>query len=298
MKAPKEIKLLNLYIKRVLRPSYNEYLNSIPGKKTLKECFRLLYHLIKPYGVVYPDIVVVMTTHCSLKCAHCNNLMPCYSEPYHIDAKQIISDINILLSHTDICVKLELIGGEPFVYPHLAEVLDAVKDNPKVMCVALTTNGTVIPSKDILEKIASFKNKKVVISDYGLAPQKVDELMHILKKYKIHCHRARATVWSDSGDGKYRGKSKRQLAEEYSRCYSSRYCRTMLNGKVYLCARGAHLADLGYMDGSHDSFDIRRPMSDKVFRRKFRRFLMSTYADACNHCDHMKRIRIPAGEQL
>ncbi len=286
------------YFKRVFKPSIREYLYVIPGKKSFFGCLRLLWGLVKPYGVTYPDVVVVLTTHCSLKCAKCNNLMPCYKEPYHIPAAEVLRDIDILLSHTDNCIKLELLGGEPFVYPEINEVIDGVKKYKNVMCVAFTTNATVIPSDETLKKIASLKNKKVVISDYGVKTQKVEEFMKTCRKYGIPCARSVSKYWADPGGTECRNKSKEQLSIEYNKCYSARYCRTMLNGKVYACARSASLTDLGLMDGSHDSFDVRKKRSDREFRKGFRKFLTLDYADACNYCDHYLAKHIPAGEQL
>ncbi|MCR4591458.1 MAG: 4Fe-4S cluster-binding domain-containing protein [Lachnospiraceae bacterium] len=286
------------YYKRVFKPSIREYLYVIPGKKTFFGLIKLIWNLVKPNAVTYPVAVTVLTTHCSLKCAKCNNLMPCYKEPYHIPAQTVLKDISTLLSHTDICIKLELLGGEPFVYPEINTVIKGVREFKNVMCVAFTTNATVIPGDETLKLIASLKNKKVVISDYGIKTQKVEELMEACRKYNIPCARSVSEYWADPGGLDCRGKTQEQLGIEYDKCYSSRYCRTMLNGKMYACARSASLADLGYMDGTHDSFDIRRERSDKEFRKEFRKFLTLDYADACNYCDHFKGIRIPSGEQL
>ena len=285
------------YYRRIIRPVINEFLNSIPGKKRLSEYLRVVSHLLKPNGVIYPDVVVVMTTHCSLKCAKCNNLMCMYEKPYHIPADQLIKDIMTLLKNTDTCVKLQLLGGEPFVYPELLKVLKAIKDHPKVLCTAITTNGTIIPNEEILEEFSSFSRKKIVISDYGVKTQKVDELMQVLKRHSIPFHRAHATVWLDPGGTECRNKDIGQLIKEFNGCYSSRYCRTLLNGKLFLCARSAHLADLGYMDGTHDSFDIRQKRSNTEFRREIRDFFLKDYAEGCNHCDHALKRKIKAGEQ-
>ena len=286
------------YFDRVFKPCYREYLQVIPGKKTIGGCFKLLWNLIKPNALTYPDLVCVLTTHCSLKCKHCNNLIPCYKEPYHVPADEIISDINTVLSHTDICVKLALLGGEPFVYPEIGKVIDAFKDHPKVMCLDFATNATVIPNDEILDKIASAKNPKIIISDYGVSTQKVKEFAEVCRKKGIFCEVCEDKTWRLAGGTECRNKDKDKLIKEYDSCYSSRYCRTLLNGKIYTCARAASLVDMGYMDGTHDSFDIRKERTDKEFRKEMREFLTIDYAEACNYCDHDKKIAIPAGEQL
>lgn len=286
------------YYKRVFKPCFREYLEVIPGKKSFFGCLDLFWKLIKPDALIFPNITCVITTWCSLKCAHCNNLIPCYREPYHIPAEQVISDVDRLLSHTDMCMKLSFLGGEPFIYPELETLVEHYRDDPKVKCVEFVTNATVIPDEELFNKIASMKNPRIAISDYGVETQKPEELYEKCLKKGILCERNKSKTWFDPGGTENRGKDKTQLAREYNGCYSAKYCRTLLNGKIYTCARAASLSDLGFMDDSHDSIDIRKERGDKEFRREMRRFLTLDYADACNYCDHIKGIKIPAGEQL
>ncbi len=287
---------MSTYFERIFKPCFNELMNIIPGKKSLSQYIRMMSNLILPGKTIYPDIVMVITTRCSLKCKNCNNLMPCYDTPYHIDADQVISDIDRLLENTDMIIKFGLIGGEPFVYPELSKVLTHVLNSDKIMYISLTTNGTVIPNNDLLKLM---ENPKVIVelSDYGLKTQKIDEMMRILSEHKIKCVPDKVSMWVSPGGTEFRGKDKAQLAKEYQNCYSSKYCHTVLNGKVFLCARGAHLYDLGFMKSDHDYFDIRTPRSKKEFNKKLQSFLLSDYADACNYCDHALKIPVKPGEQ-
>ena len=286
------------YWKRVFTPCIREYYFNTPGKKKIGDLFKLVKGFVGPNSLIYPDIVCELTTHCSLKCAHCNNLMSCYKEPYHVPAEEVIKDVENLLSRADFCVKLTLLGGEPFVYPELAKVVKAFQNHEKIYCLTFVTNGTVIPKDELMDLIAASKNPKIVISDYGLKVQKVKELAELCKKKGIHCELGKATSWVDPGGTENRGKDIPQLAKEYNACFSARYCRTLLNGKLYTCARAASLVDLGYMDGKHDSFDLRKERTDKEFRKELREFLTIEYADACNYCDHALKKVIPAGEQV
>lgn len=286
------------YFKRVVRPCIRNYLTYVEGKSKFFGSIKLFFELLKPDGLSYPDMVCVLTTYCSLRCKYCNNLMPCYEKPYHVPADEAISDINTLLSHTDHCIKLVFLGGEIFLYPELIKVIDAVKNHPKVMCLSLVTNATVIPGDEIMDLIASIGNARISISDYGVSTQKVEEFTSKCREKGIRYQVNVDKSWRDAGGTENRGKDIPQLTKEYNECFSSRYCHTLQNGKIYTCARAASLADLGFMDDSHDSFDVRKPRSDKEFRRELREFFTLDYADACNYCDHGKNIAIPAGEQL
>ncbi len=289
---------MNSYFDRVIKPCIREYLYVIPGKKRLSGFLGLLFDLLKPGSVCYPNMTVVITTWCSLKCAKCNNLMPAYKEPYHINPDEVIEDVKTLLKYSDRCVKLSFLGGEPFLHPGLYKIIEAFKDHPKVMCVEFVTNATIIPEDGLLKKIAEMKNPLISISDYGVKTQKTKELKNRLSEEGIACNTDKAVTWVDPGGTEKRGKDIKALEKEYDNCYSSRYCRTLQNGKVYTCSRAASLCDLKLMDDSHDSLDLRKERTEEGFRKDMRDFLTIAYADACDHCDHAKGIKIPAGEQL
>ncbi len=288
---------MSTYFNKIFKPCFNELINILPGKKTPGQYLRVLGNLISPWKAVYPDVVFVITTRCSLKCKNCNNLMPCYDKPYHIDADQVIADIDKFLENTDLVLKFGLIGGEPFIYPELGKVLEHVLKSDKIMYVSLTSNGTVIPSEELLKLM---ENPKVVveISDYGVKTQKIDEIIRILEERNIKYVPDKVASWVSPGGTEFRNKDTAQLAKEYQNCYSSKYCHTVLNGKMFLCARGAHLYDLGFMKSEHDFFDIRKAPSGKSFRSGLLKFLLSDYADACNYCDHALKIKVKPGEQL
>lgn len=58
------------------------------------------------------------------------------------------------------------IGGEPFLYPHLQEIVEYLIGQKKVLGIMLITNSTIMPAPQVLELL---RNPKVFveISDYG-----------------------------------------------------------------------------------------------------------------------------------
>ncbi len=285
------------YLDKIIKPSINLIKNVIPGRRSIGEWLGTVSDCILPWREIYPDIVMVMTTRCSLKCKNCNNLMPHYVNPYNIDLDVLKKDIDRLSDRLDRVVKFSLIGGEPFVYPHFKEILKYALTKKNFMYISITTNATIIPDEEMIKII---KNPRVFveISDYGVKTQKVDQLIELCKRENIKYIPDKVNSWVSPGGTEYRGKNVDQLRREYNRCYSSRYCKAILNGKIFLCARGAHLYDLGYMKSEHDCFDTRANLDRKDFRNKFRNFMLSDYADACNYCDHALGIKVTPGEQL
>lgn len=85
-----------------------------------------------------------LTTKCNLRCRHCFNDNVDIG-PQSLDKLAFAKFYKIIKNRTDGIV---LTGGEPFLYPHLEEILDQVKSEK----VVITTNATVV-SKEHLERI-------------------------------------------------------------------------------------------------------------------------------------------------
>ena len=288
----------NNYFRKNFTPSVYLLTRKFRGQGGAGELFRICRDGLIPGRALYPRLVCVMTTWCTLKCRDCNNLMACYEKPYHMDPKDLIAQIETVTRNIDTLTELELIGGEPFVYPHLGEILDAVLKNKKILFVSLTSNGTVVPKEDILEKLAKTGRVRVELSDYGVETQKLDEVTAVFDRYGIKYDRNEDLSWVSPGGVESRGKNKVQLAKEYQNCFSFKYCNTLLKGRIYHCSRGAHLTDLGYMDHPEDSFDIYQFKDRKRFRSELKKYWLMPYTMACDYCDHGKKIKVRSGVQV
>ena len=58
--------------------------------------------------------------------------------------------------------ELKIIGGEPFLSPNLETLIDKI--DPKNVFIELATNGTVIPSDSVIQKLKKFKRVHISIS--------------------------------------------------------------------------------------------------------------------------------------
>ncbi|MDR3165255.1 MAG: 4Fe-4S cluster-binding domain-containing protein [Synergistaceae bacterium] len=98
-------------------------------------------------GRVYiPFFVVITGQACSLKCRDCVNLTP-YAPPHTMryDILKILDTLRQILSLSVIDV-LQIQGGEAFLYPNLAGLLEFVLENKAVKRVVIATNGTLMPN--------------------------------------------------------------------------------------------------------------------------------------------------------
>ncbi len=284
------------YFRKNFTPSLYLLNRKFKGQSTPLDYLRVVRDGLLPGRRLYPRLVLVMTTFCSLRCRDCNNLMARYEHPSHFEPKDLFYDLEDLLDGVDTLTELELIGGEPFIYPHLAKVIKKALSNKKILFVSLTTNGTVIPDEKMM-KLLSDKRIRVEISDYGLANQKIDDLAEAFDYHGVRYDRNPDLSWVSPGDVTKRGKSREQLAQEYQQCFSFKYCNTILKGRVYHCSRAAHLTDLGYMDHPLDSYDIHRVRSRSQKRDDFKHYWLAPYTMACDYCDHALKKKVRAGIQ-
>ncbi len=244
-------------------------------------------------GFVIPRLVVELTTACTLKCKHCNNLIP-KLKPRNVDVDKVKENILSIIDASDKIIILELIGGEPFLYPQLKDVLELVLKQDKIFEVEITTNGTLLPNEELLSLL---KNPKVVvhISRYETSC-KANELEKLLFDENIRYVQMDELAWIDSGGVENRHRSDEQIQNEYWNCQPSYTCKTLFDGRVYACARSASLYEMGVLTDSSGYVAVD---SRDSLRNELMDFWLRISDRACNHCDAADAWRIiKAGEQI
>jgi len=109
---------------------------------------------------------------CNFECRTCNSFLSTKLQKrdrflgYGVgkNNKADISFLNVLdLSNLR---RLHLHGGEPFLTPNLKEILEIIEDqiDPKWLELVFSTNGSTIPSDDILEKLKKIDVVNISIS--------------------------------------------------------------------------------------------------------------------------------------
>lgn len=123
---------------------------------------------------------------CTLKCRDCLPMTPWLPPTLrkHPPIEQLKRSIENLGKIVDGNNSLCITGGEPLLYPELAEVIRCVRKNLHVGELILITNGTLIPSEEVFKALAECQ-VIVRISDYEELSPKKNELLAILKKWKI-----------------------------------------------------------------------------------------------------------------
>lgn len=229
--------------------------------------------------VILPRTPLMITTRCTLRCKECSNLMPYYEHPGDYDADEIIGWIKNICEAVDEWICLELVGGEPFLYRNLAKILRYTLGEEKIQQVEFTSNASVMPDQEMLELLSNRK-VHIKISQY---PGLIDpsRFMELLGKYGIWYELMENMRWTKTGSLTSRGRTVVELQSQYLNCSQAKVCRTILNGKLYVCSKAASLMELGYLDDL-EMVDL----TDKDnLRKNIWQFLRLPYSDACNYCD-------------
>lgn len=245
--------------------------------------------------LIFPKLNFIVTEKCTLSCKDCRALVPGIGSPRHIPLEEIIDDVTSVLDAVDEIVDIEPIGGEPFLYPYLAEVLDCMISSPKTNFVSVSTNGTIVPNEKLLKTL---QNNKVfvTISDYGHI-EKMAKLIACFEKNKINFAVETDQVWFDVGDIQMRGRSKEELIDEYRNCYCQYLTKYICNHKIWVCPRAPRLS-LFNIVSENDYFPLVKGETQKN-RENIQKSYDAVYADACNFCSQgdLNIKYIPAGIQ-
>lgn len=269
-----------LWHERIYRACKNVYKEiaekRIDAEDYLKEKEALL---VDRKNVILPRTPLMITTRCTLRCKECSNLMPYYSVPKDYPADEVIQWIKNICEAVDEWVCCELVGGEPFLYRDLEKILTYVLYEAKIQRVEFTTNASVIPKLSVLKLLANDK-VFIKISEYpGLIES--EKLVHYLDKYGIHYSVMKSMRWSRTKNLEKRNRSYQELQSQYLNCGSAKMCRTILNGKLYVCSKAASLMELGYVNYL-EIVDL----TDTVhLRENIKEFLQLTFSYACDYCD-------------
>lgn len=231
---------------------------------------------------VIPRIMIMPTTRCNMRCKGCSSLLPLFEKPCDVEIEQVLQDFELFFSGVDECIRIT-VGGEPFLYPHLKEILEYLLEQKKVLGIMLITNSTLLPRPEVLDIL---KNPKILIeiSDYGHL-EKMSRLIQLLEANDIFFKVLTDQTWTDMGGVERRNRTEEELRFSYLNCDQSRVIKGFHNGKFHTCARSARMLALGAYESERDYFEMRQGDSPEEIREKLKAMFYSERADACNYCD-------------
>lgn len=246
-----------------------------------------------------------ITSYCNLKCRFCSASIPYYYNKYHIDIDFLIRQMDAYLDAIYGVERFRILGGEPFLHPHLAEIIEHLLASDKVHSIHIITNGAIVPRNErVLELL---KNDRVWldVSNYGPVSDKVPELEEMERAGLLRLNIDTVTHWfMPNHVYDDQGLAPDVVAERFHSCPD--FCHVLRDGKFFSCGEAFHIANIpnspmragvDYVDLFDDTMPIeqkRQMMIDVAFKR------LPTMV-GCNHCGGgsfiYKDRKLVAGEQ-
>ena len=240
-----------------------------------------IVQLLTGSRVEIPFVEYAVTTRCTLKCRKCSNLIPYMDRRADLPLDTVNKEINRLLKCTDYIYRFKVHGGEPFLYPALAELLEELTAQEKIGEIRISTNGTVVPGQRVMD---AMKNPKILVFVSGyperLAPAR-DELLKTLENNKIRFRNLKEQKWSDTGDFSLRNNSEEFLRQKIETCYMAN-SKALSGSRFYICSRSANGSKLGLFE---ENVFVDLKQNRNRVRRELRNIYRRYDFNGCRYCD-------------
>lgn len=260
----------------------------------------------------YMELVQIsLTERCSLRCKKCAHA--CYAVKHDAEDMQLVQVYNsadTIFKKVDFIKEFVLIGGEPLLYKKMDEVIAYIGNHyrNKMSIFSITTNGTIMPSRQLLEKCKRY-DMTFRISNYSLQiprlKRKYEALTSELDKYQISYTLAPAEFeWMDYGFEYVNRQADRAALEKvFDACRTP--CREVRGNKLYYCVMARSVSDnLNRGIGKEDYLDLNALDGIEAYKKILLEFNMGYsekgYLDMCNYCHGAEACEypIPAAEQM
>lgn len=260
------------------------------------------------YNSLYVDFVqICLTERCTLRCIDCaHGCFAVGSNSCDMDLDMAKKSADYLFSKADFINEFVLIGGEPFLYNNLVELIPYIGERyrNKMMMYSITTNGTIVPDEIILQLCKKYEIT-IHISNYSETIEHLREnyvrLSECLKQHEIaYTISAPEQQWMDYGF-KSVDRGGIGLMEVFDRCKTP--CREIRGSKYYYCVMARSVSEnLEFNVGREDYLELAdlNENEKKIFLEFNLGYSKKGYLDMCNYCNGADAIHypIPAAVQM
>lgn len=261
---------------------------------------------------------LIILTRCNLSCRLCCEYVP-QNRPFpDMSVAEAEEILRAVFEVADRIGTLHLTGGgEPFLHPHLPELIDAAMAyQDRFDRLMLFTNSTIPLSEKMKDRLQEYRDKLLVqASRYGIFPEREERLLSDLiacgvpvKAEKYYGEDQSFGGWLDFGHWDCYGRSPEELDHIFHSCSVTSVLKgnwRTRDGKVHWCSRSQRGMELGLIpEMPEDYVDLMdRAATVEEKRQKFQQIAARRYLSACDHCSgdagtEDQHKRYPAAEQM
>lgn len=250
---------------------------------------QFFYYLFMYYNsnkVCIGQLTQMSSFACTLRCKKCMASIPYLKGDKYRKLEDVIEDIDLLFEKVDyIEVYGPNGGGEPFLYSDFLKVLEYAMENyeEKFGYILIVSNGTVIPSPDILKFLGENNKKiKLAISQYdsvGGWNEKFLQFKTICAENNVNLFEYDYDYWIDMG---WTAEEICSPKDQFQNCTMP--CREFEDGKLFFCLHG-HLAEKAYFTETRDdSLDFNSCTKEDIVLYNLG-LMKKGFLNICSHCN-------------
>ncbi|SDB60278.1 radical SAM protein [Butyrivibrio sp. INlla16] len=257
---------------------------------------------------------VYLTQKCSLKCKYCyiyeNSYPP--EKKVNFDKERILKDLDLVCDAASFIKRLVPFGGEPFLHPDIAEIIERMAEKKNVGTIDIISNGIFNQPDEVLKRL-KFENVKINISNYNQAlpeemikrrEENIRKMAELGLNVVVHND---TPEWRKPGALTNNGLSDDELIAK-KRCCAN-FCEigenekdtteTMVvkNGKFFTCQHCDTMYNLGVVDDPEDYIELDGSIIGIELAKEIKKLVNKPYYDACRYCNPSIELVEVAGEQ-
>lgn len=248
----------------------------------------------------FPSISFLCTTVCNLNCEKCLNFKPYSRSVHHRPLEELKADLDRFFSCVDFVKRFHVSGGEPFLYPQLAELITYIgtRYRNQIGDLETVTNCTVMPDENLCRVLREYR-VCVECDDYRQLPSAMRKsfaaVQRALDAHGICSRVLSHHTWLDLFPPKepFHLLEEDELARRFCKC--DQPFMELRNGRLYSCNYMGYAITAGLIpDCAEDTYDLDGFVPAVESRRElleFRcRYTQKGYVEFCKYCNGFPEI--------
>lgn len=262
---------------------------SICNFNTCKKYINILKSNQEKEDIVISVVEFIVSRRCTIDCLECGQrvgrIKREFPEKYHdYPLERIKKDIDLVMDNVDAVGTFSIIGGEPFIHPHIAEIIEHCLTKHNVAIISITTNGICRMSEEMLLRIKddrvkiNFSNYTQSLSDEH--KKLFDQNVELVKKCGVNCNLT-VPVWSRVIDSV----AVNPDIPESTYINAKKSCPfgpSVSNGTFFCCPVTEMYDKLEEVDVSRDQINLEESKKEGL-REEIKQLLNKPFYEACKH---------------
>ena len=248
--------------------------------------------------LIFQVMVFSISSLCTLNCKYCGQGLEKYPTRKNYDKADIFRDIDNMMSSVDFVGMLSLIGGEPFIHPDIAEIVEKALEWENIGVVNITTNGVFRVSKDTIRRL---NHPRVLISFSCYDPYLTEAQEAVLQQNIDLVRETGITyslshpLWSKPQEIKKYHSDVSYMEKRKAGCDPAALCSTVRNGVYAPCTLAERMSGQGHCGIEEDLVDVtvREGLRERLIENRNKPFYQ-----VCAYCSDKGSVQVPAGEQI